>query len=187
MKTNIILVADPKIGKSTVLLNFLSRYYTGSKSGILTTEIKKNDQRLGFEMEYFTHSDSTLIGGIIASIYLESQISVSKYKVDVQEIEWICLHCLQDVLKSEFLSYIDEIGEMQLHSTSFRKLVKARLDLPNICIATLSNVYHDDFTNAIRKRDDCVFIEVTKDNRDTLPQSIHELYWKMKRGISFEV
>ena len=69
---------------------------------------------------------------------------------------------------------------MQLKSELFKKLAKKYLDSRNVCVATLSDVYHSKFTDAIRKRDDIEIIKVTKENREelaeTLPTLINEYF-----------
>ena len=61
---------------------------------------------------------------------------------------------------------------MQLKSEAFKKLAKKYLDRKNVCIATLSDVYHSRFTDAIRNRKDVEIIKVTKENREELAEAL---------------
>jgi nucleoside-triphosphatase len=186
MKTNIILFADPHIGKSTVLKKFLSTAIDPI-TGLITLEIKDGDKRVGFRMGHYYHhtEDEVAFASIIAHINFDSSVSVSKYKVDLEHLRLESLQKFRECLRDETLLYLDEIGEMQLHSQVFKELVEKYLNAPNICIATLSNVYDSDFIKEIRERDDVILIEVTMENRDTLHEFLATLVSKMKKAKKY--
>ncbi len=168
MKKNIILTGEPGSGKSTLLIKVVEELETkmpGICLGMYTKEIKEDGIRVGFRMA----------NAIIAHVNSDSKTRVSKYGVEVDMISDRALDRIRSFPDDPALVlYLDEIGQMQLHSQIFKKLVKKCLDSTNICIATLSSVYHSQFTRAVRKRKDIEIINVTPENREELPQLILE-------------
>lgn len=72
--------------------------------------------------------------------------------------------------------FIDEIGPMELLSPLFRTFCTKYLDAPNLCIA-LSQPYVDDFTEAIKNRNDTVVFEITPENREEKRMEISQLIY----------
>ena len=176
MKKNLILTGEPNVGKSTLLLKIIEKIETftaraGICHSILTREIRSGETRVGFKM----------YENIIAHVDSKSDVRVSRYGVNIEAINYIV--STDELLRGKDVARIlclDEIGEMQLKSELFKKLAKKYLDSRNVCVATLSDVYHSKFTDAIRKRDDIEIIKVTKENREelaeTLPTLINEYF-----------
>ena len=52
-------------------------------------------------------------------------------------------------------------------------------DSSNICIATLSKVYSDIFTEGLKERVDVILVEITEKNRKEKEQYIEDLLQKM--------
>jgi len=178
MRKNILIIGLPKSGKSTLLKKIISNYK--NKIGFVTNEVLKNGKRIGFEIE--THLGKKTC---LASINFKSNFKVSKYFVDVNNLDKI----IPEVSKfgNGDLLFIDEIGQMELFSKNFKQLVFKYLDSSNICIATLSKVYSDNFTEQVKNRNDIIFIEITEENRDSREKYIEILIRKIvkaKRYVS---
>lgn len=157
MQKNIIITGEPKSGKSTLLANIIKDI--PNSVGIVTKEMQKDNVRVGFEIEsHANHKE------ILAHVETETKHRVSKYFVNVENLESI-LPEISTFKKNDVL-YLDEIGQMQLFSKEFRKITLQFLDAPNTCIATLTSVYSDEFTQSIKKRNDIILIELTKENRE---------------------
>ncbi len=174
MKKNIILTGEPGSGKSTLLIKVveeLQKWRANICHGFFTQEIKRYGKRVGFK----------IAGTVIAHVDSESKIRVSRYGVETNRISNIALgEIIMIPRETGRILYLDEIGQMQLNSQIFKKLVKRYLDSTNICIATLSSVYHSQFTRAVRKRKDIEIITVTPENREELKQLliilVHKYY-----------
>ena len=103
----------------------------------------------------------------------KSKIELIRYFVNLKNLELIIPEILQ--FKEKDLLYMDEIGQMELFSEKFKELVLKFLDSENISILTISNVFKDDFIENIRKRDDIILIEISKENREEQKKFILQL------------
>lgn len=176
MKKNIILTGLPKSGKSTLLNKIISSF--SKKIGLVTNEIREQGERTGFCIE-----TSNGIKSIIASINFTTNFQVSKYFVNLQNLDIV----LPEISKftNEDLLFIDEIGQMQLPSDNFKKLVNNYLDSSNIVLATLSKVFSNDFTNSIKDRNDVIIIEISEENRNETEKYIKALLGKIAKAKKY--
>jgi len=178
MKTNIVLTGVPKSGKSTLLNKLIIEYQ--DRVGLVTNEIRNQAERTGFEVETSKGSSA-----VIASIDFLTNFQVSKYFVDIEHLDAV----LPGIAKfnPDDLLYLDEIGQMQLPSEKFRQTALDYLNSANICVATLSKVFENDFTKSIRQRSDVILIEVNPKNRSSTEDYARALIRKIlkaKRYVS---
>lgn len=170
---NILLTGDPKSGKTTLLNKVLEKI--NEKTGLLTNEVCVGGERVGFEVITSTRTKAT-----IANISSTSPIRVSKYGVELEDFEKI-IDSISN-FPSDYLLYIDEIGEMQLFSDKFKKLALKYLDSENTLIGTISKVYSSDFTDEIKGRKDVLFVDINPDNREEKLEFITQLLRKIKKS-----
>lgn len=155
----ILLTGEPGVGKSTLINAVIAPF--AQKQGVVTNQMVHEGARVGFEM---VASDGTSF--ILSSTDSPSAIRVSRYGVNVDALE-VFASGLQTGGAGK-LTYIDEVGEMQLFSNSYKKFVLDCVSRSDPFIGTLSKVYNDDFTDYLRRRDDIEIIEVTLENRNFL-------------------
>lgn len=160
--SNILLTGKPKSGKTTLLNKLIATL--PNKVGLVTNEVRNETGRTGFEI--VTHTNKR---ALLAHIDFHTSAQVGRYGVNVDNLEKLLPEI--SVFKDEVL-YLDEIGQMELLSEPFKNLAKAYLDSKNVCLATFTSVYEDDFTRSVRNRDDSTFYEVTEQNRDNIYQEI---------------
>lgn len=147
----------PHSGKSTILNRLIAK--SNPKVGFVTNEVRqRGGVRIGFEMKNHTHAKLNL-----ANCYRVTNIKVSKYYVN---LNWLnrMIEMVTDFYVADLL-FLDEIGQMQLYSDNFKALVLKYLDADNICLATMSMVYDDEFISQIKRRDDVILVEITPENR----------------------
>jgi len=158
-KMKIFLKGQPRSGKTTLIAKLLS--HVKSKQGFVTEEIKENGQRVGFKLVAADGREAML-----ASINHRSPFQVSRYFVDVAALDKF----IEPLFKFEpdQLLYIDEVGQMELFSDNFKKLVNRYLEAGNNFIDTITSVYSDDFVDKVKTRKDIKILEVTPENRDVL-------------------
>ncbi len=166
MIKNILITGMPRSGKSTLLKEVVLKLQ--NKVGFITNEVRKDGARTGFEIEL--HSNKKVM---LADINFVSQYKVSRYFVEINNLDSV----LPEVLKfddSDIL-YLDEIGQMQLFSDKFKEVAVKFLDSKNLCIATISKIYNDDFIESIKQRKDVVLLEITEKNREKQKKLIEDL------------
>jgi len=176
MIKNILITGIPKSGKSTLLRKIISTL--PNKVGFVTTEIRDDNGRVGFEIE--THKAAK---SVLAHINFNTPHQVSKYFVDIKNLEKILPQVLE--FSANDILYLDEIGQMQLFSSDFEKLVEKYLDAENTLIATLSAVYQNSFTDSIRKRKDIYIVEISENDREKKGEFIKQLIRKIEKAKGY--
>jgi nucleoside-triphosphatase len=162
----ILLTGRPGSGKTTLLQNFIDAI--PNKQGFVTKEVVDTDKRTGFEL---VSADGKT--AILASIYSGSKVRVSKYGVEVGQLDEF-LSQLPPV-RAGNLIYVDEIGQMELRSDTFKELVTRYLNMDNLYVGTITSVYRDDFTHRILGRGDIVMLTIDPTNRDRIQDILSSL------------
>ncbi len=163
---NILLTGSPGIGKTTVIKKTLEILSSSKISGFYTGEIREGGVRKGFEIRTLDGR-----GGILSHVDIRSQYRVGKYKVDVRGFEDIAIPELNPDRADIDLIVIDEIGKMECFSDKFKHSVIEALDSEKKVLATIAGK-GDRFIQGIKRREDVVVREVTKENRDKLPSEL---------------
>ena len=164
----ILLTALPRTGKSTAIQKIIQMLGKRNCGGFYTEEIRENGERVGFRIKTLSGKE-----GLLSHVNIESEYRISRYGVDLDTFERICLEELKNALAGDSIKYIiiDEIGPMQLFSEEYKKLLIELLKSKKQVIGTIfMNPYEwlDDF----KKQDGIELIEITFDNRDELPLQI---------------
>ena len=173
MRKNILITGMPRSGKSTILKKIIQKF--DYKVGFVTNEVRKDDERVGFELE--THKGTK---SMLASVDFKTNFKVSRYFVDIRNLDEIITK-VDNFNEQDFL-FLDEIGQMELFSEKFKILVERYLNSFNVCIATLSKVYSNKFIEDIKTRKDIFLIEITEENRDSKEKYIETLLKKIAKA-----
>lgn len=173
MRKNILISGKPRSGKSTLLKNVLVGI--PQKVGLMTDEILVEDKRVGFEMETSNGQKETL-----AHVDFESPNKVARYFVKNENLDALIPSILE--FGEDDALYIDEIGEMQLLSPRFRDLVLTYFSAPNSCIATISSIFDDAFTKALKDRDDVILVEISVENRSEMERFVSQFLRKIEKA-----
>jgi nucleoside-triphosphatase len=169
----LFLTGNPGVGKTTLVRAIVERLEEVTCAGFYTEEKRQRGQRIGFRV-------ITLDGqeGSLASLGRE-QPTVGKYSVRVEEFEKLVLPKLDTAISPAELYVIDEIGKMELLSRPFRDRIIELLAQPTNLLATIAKK-GKGFVEQIKGRTDVEMIEVTRNNRDELPE---ELVRKIKSAL----
>src|SRR3990167_373772 len=173
MRKNILITGMPRSGKSTLLKKLIQKF--DQKVGFVTNEVRKDGERVGFELETHTGEKS-----MFANMNFKTNFKVSRYFVDVDNLE-VIIPKVENFRNGDFL-FLDEIGQMELFSEKFKKLVIKYIDSPNTCIATLSKVYTNEFIESIKNRTDIILIEITEYNSGEKDKYIETLLRKIEKA-----
>ena len=165
MNVNILLTGKPGIGKSTIIQKVLESIGTARAAGFWTLEIRIAGRRVGFSIQ-------TVDGmvGTLADINLSSGPRVGKYVVSVEHVDEVAIPAMQRARNSDCVIIIDEIGSMELKSARFGPEVRKCLDTGRV-LGTLQ-LRKGEFQDEVRSRSDVRIINVTPENRDSLPAQV---------------
>jgi len=162
------LTGKPKSGKTTTVLMLVDALIkNGIKvGGFYTTEVKKNDRRLGFEIV------DILTGkhGVLAGVDQESKIKVGKYGVNVGDLEGIGVRALEHGFENCQVHIVDEVGPMELKSELFRKVVRKVLNSDKLTIFTVHYRSSDDLVREVKRKSN--LFELTSDNREKIVSTL---------------
>ncbi len=159
----IFLTGEPRVGKSTLIAAVIDG--VENKQGFITKEVRTDGVRTSFNM--ISSAGDKIV---LCDVNSTSEVRVSRYGVNIDELNKFIAN-LPDIEPGRLI-YIDEVGQMELYSDSFKALVSEYLEKPNPLIGTLSSVYSDEFTEKLRKREDVEIIQVTLENRDSLKDEL---------------
>ena len=168
MIKNIFITGKPGCGKTTLIMEILKELNLPA-GGFYTQEIREKDVRKGFKI-------ITLDGkkGILAHIGIKSPYKVSKYRVNIKDLEEIGVKSILNSLKENKITIIDEVAKMELFSEKFKKAVILALDSKNKILGTIKMTF-DPFTDKIRKRKDTKIFHLTRGNRGEIKKQIKKL------------
>jgi len=165
MKQNILIIGPPASGKST----FIQETIKGKKvSGITTLEIRKDGQRWGFKVVNVRNGREA----VFASVEMKPHVA-SRYGVHIEHFEDVAIPAIEDGIKSNSIIVIDEIGNMELISDKFRKLVLKAFDTKRV-LATISMKTRHDFLNKIKSRSDVRVHYLTRANFERIGKEIRD-------------
>ena len=176
MRKNILITGVPHSGKSTLIKSIISN--VEKKVGFLTNEILENDQRIGFEIET-SNSERFML----ADINKKTNYQLSKYYVNVENLDK-AIFSLPRYNMNDLL-YIDEIGRMELYSENFKKLTSKYLNSDNICVATITKVYTDEYIEGVKRRNDIILVGLTEENRPKKAIFIEKLINKIIKAKGY--
>ncbi|GFS52459.1 cancer-related nucleoside-triphosphatase homolog [Trichonephila inaurata madagascariensis] len=168
---HVLLTGPPGIGKTTVTQKLCEvlKERNVPFQGFFTEEVRNGRERIGFDVvsTFGRH-------GPLARISNPSVTGpkVGKYTVDVSSFEALALPVF-DCAPSSIL-ILDEIGKMESFSKPFLAKTREVFTKDNIRIVATIPVARNalPLVDELRKRKDCLLIQVSRENRDDLPMEI---------------
>jgi nucleoside-triphosphatase len=160
---NILLTGRPGIGKTTVIMRLAERLAERAVAGFYTEEIRPGTHRQGFRAVTFSGHTA-----LLAHISLKGSSRVGRYGVDVTAFENLVL---PELARPADVMLIDEIGKMECFSTRFAMATRGLLDGVIPVVGTVASK-GAGFIAEVKGRADIEICEVTRSNRDELPQSV---------------
>lgn len=166
LKRLIFVTGSPSIGKTSVLL----RSVNGLKNrgyeigGMISCDVREGGVRVGFEIMDF----STGQRGWLAHINQPTGPKISKYRVNLTDLEAIGVSSILDAIRNADIIIVDEIGPMELFSSAFRDVVVQAVESDKPVLGTVHFGLRDPLVNNIKNREDAEIFEVTYENRETL-------------------
>ena len=161
----LFLTGSPGVGKTTLIRATTERLQGITCAGFYTEETRRGGQRTGFRIVTLDGKKETL-----ASVGTRKP-TVAKYSVHVEEFEKLVLRYLNPATTPADLYVIDEIGKMELLSRQFKVAITELLAQPTSLLATITK-RGNGFVQQIKRRSGVEIIEVTRQNRDELPEKL---------------
>jgi nucleoside-triphosphatase len=160
-----LLTGKPGTGKTTVIKQAIA----GSEikaGGFYTEEIRSGGTRQGFRIVTLYGQDA-----ILAHVDNPSRYRVSKYGVDIGNLDNIGVSAIERAIAESDLIVIDEIGKMELFSPRFREAVLKAIDSGKKVLGTIMLNPHP-FADDVRRRPNVKVVELTRDNHDQVLKEI---------------
>lgn len=165
---NIFLTGLPGCGKTTLIKEIIKELNLDA-GGFYTEEIKERDKRVGFSI-------FSLDGrkGILAHQDFESSYRVSKYGVNLKDLEEIGVKAIKEGIRNKELIVIDEVGKQEMYSDKFKTAVISALNSKKKVLGTIKLTY-DPFTDKIKKRKDTKILYLKRENFQNIKKEVKNL------------
>ena len=171
MKRALLLTGKPGTGKTALIKEAISRTQVKG-GGFYTEEIRTGGIRQGFKIITLDGQEAILAHASISSPY-----QVSKYRVDIDNLNRVGVSALHQALKETDLIVIDEIGKMELLSPQFRETVTQAINSSKKVLGTIMLNPHP-LADEIKRHPEVEVLLVTRDNRTEVMKKV--LNWLME-------
>jgi nucleoside-triphosphatase len=138
----------------------------GRAGGFYTEEIRSRGVRQGFNLV-------TLDGqtAILAHINIHSPYRVSKYGVDIENLDKVGVPTLEKAAQECDIVVVDEIGKMELFSDRFREAVQSIISSGKKVIGTIMLNSNPD-ADVIKHQPQVNIITVTRTNHEPVLEEL---------------
>ncbi len=172
MKHVLLLTGRPGVGKTTVLLKTVEvlkskGYIVG---GMISREIRSHGNRVGFEILSLSGNEH----GWLAHVDQKQGPQVGRYHVNLEDLNHVGVAAITRAVESCQVIAIDEIGPMELFSSSFKEAVAKAVQSMKLIITVVHWRERNPLIVELNEMEDAKLFEVTADNRERL----HELVVK---------
>jgi nucleoside-triphosphatase len=158
MKTAHLVTGDPGVGKTTLIRQVVSTMRLRA-AGFYTEDLRSGGTREGFRIV-------TLDGemALLAAAGHPGAVNVSKYGVDVKELERVGVPALRRAMERGHVAVADEIGKMQLYSRPFRHMIFDLVREGHPLLGTIM-VGRNPYADRIKAHRNVELYTLTKSNR----------------------
>jgi nucleoside-triphosphatase len=165
----VLLIGRPGCGKTTLVKRVVAKLATPA-GGFYTAEIRERGERVGFKIVTLDDKQA-----VFAHVNFKTSERLGKYGLDLSALETVGLGAMREALRARRLVVVDEIGPMELRSTTFRDVVSDAFDSRIPILATIT-ARPFPFTNALKRRTGVTLIEVRRDNREQLVSELSDQF-----------
>ena len=160
-----LLTGSPGTGKTTVIRQAVAMSKARA-GGFYTEEIRTGGARQGFRIVTLDGNDA-----ILSHVDSLSRHRVSKYGVNIQNLDNIGVAAINQAIEESDLIVIDEIGKMELFSPRFREAVLRAIDSGQKVLGTVM-LSPNPFADEVKRRPNVKVIEITRTNHEQAMKEI---------------
>jgi nucleoside-triphosphatase len=160
-----LLTGSPGTGKTTVIRQAIARS-KAKAGGFYTEEIRSGGTRQGFRIVTLDGQDA-----ILSYVDSHSRYRVSKYGVDIQNLDNVGVAAINQAIEESDLIVIDEIGKMELFSPRFREAVLKAIDSGKKVLGTIMLSPHP-FADDIKRHPKVKVVQLTRANHNKVLREI---------------
>ena len=154
-----LLTGSPGTGKTTVIRQAVARS-KAKAGGFYTEEIRTGGARQGFRVVTLDGQET-----VLSHVDFPGHHRVSKYGVNVQNLDIIGVTAIERAIEESDLIVIDEIGKMELFSPRFREAVLKAVNSGKKVLGTVM-LSPNPFADDIKRHPEVKVIELTRANHD---------------------
>ncbi|KAF3440876.1 hypothetical protein FNV43_RR19162 [Rhamnella rubrinervis] len=174
-----LVTGPPGVGKTTLIIRVFESLKASNPSlklqGFFTREIRQGSERVGFEVVTLDGRKAPLASTTISSPESFRWPTVGKYKVDIASFESLALPELQ-VREDTNLFVIDEVGKMELYSSSFFPAILKILEsnIPVLASVPIPKSGRDIPAVArLKNHPGATIFTLNASNRDSVKEQMH--------------
>jgi nucleoside-triphosphatase len=160
-----LLTGSPGTGKTTAIRQAIARS-EAEAGGFYTEEIRSGGTRQGFRIVTLDGQDA-----VLAHVDSHSRYRVSKYGVDIQNLDNVGVAAVNQAIEISDLIVIDEIGKMELFSTRFREAALKAIDSGKKVLGTIM-LSPNPFADEIKRHPEVKVVQLTRANNDEVLREI---------------
>lgn len=165
MKRVYLLTGEPGTGKTTLIREVIAKLRVKA-GGFYTEEIRKGGVRQGFKLITLDGDEA-----ILSHISFSSPYRVSKYGVDIGNLDRVGVAAINRAINEADLIVIDEIGKMELFSPKFKDAVLKAINSSKKVLGTIM-LSPNPFADEIKRHPEAKVLTVTRTNREEVLQEI---------------
>jgi len=166
MPNNYLITGPPGSGKTSVIERTIAtlRDEGFEAGGIYCPEIRRDGLRMGFNIVDVMTGESRILA------HVDQQVGprVSKYRVNVANVDELSEKAIGRALERADFLVIDEIAPMEIFSEGFKRAVVRALDSAKPLLAVIHQRSNSGFIGEVKARPDVRVFEVGPGNRETL-------------------
>jgi nucleoside-triphosphatase len=167
MKSAYLITGMPGTGKTSLIKEAAAE--PGNRAGgFYTEEIRLQGVRQGFRLVTLDGRTARL-----AHIDIKSPYRVSKYGVDIRELDEIGVPALRKAATHCEVVVIDEIGKMELFSEKFKKTVLEIIESGKKVLGTIM-LKPDPWADDLKQKPQVKLVTLTRTNREQVLTEIRE-------------